>query len=199
MSVLAREHFANTDLTVSAQMARIKASGAQAIITWTSGTPMGTLLHGIKDAGLTLPVTASASNLSYEEFKQFADLLPATLDIAAMPSIALPSLPRGRVRDAVATFVETLRAAGLHADNTHGIAWDPATIVISALRKLGTNATPAQIRDYIATLHGWAGIIGEYDFRDGSQRGVGQNYGIVVRWDPAKDTWVGVSKFGGNI
>jgi branched-chain amino acid transport system substrate-binding protein len=197
MTVVAREHFSNSDVSVAAQMSAIKAAAPDALITWTSGTPFATLLRGAQDVGLTIPMTASAANLSYEQFKQLAPLLPKTLDIAAMPSVALDSLPPGRVKNAVRDYVQTIGALGLHADNNHGIVWDPASIVIAALKRYGTGATAAQLHDYIAALHDWAGIIGEYDFRDGSQRGVGRKNGIVVRWDPAKQTWSAVSKFGG--
>ncbi len=197
MTVVAREHFSNSDVSVAAQMSAIKASGADALITWSSGTPFATLLRGAQNIGLTIPMTASAANLSYEQFQQLGPLLPKTLDIAAMPSVALDSLPAGRVKNAVRDYVQTIGTLGLHADNNHGIVWDPASIVVAALRKYGTNATAAQLHDYISNLHDWAGIIGEYDFRDGSQRGVGRKNGIIVRWDPAKQTWIAVSKFGG--
>jgi len=36
-----------------------------------------------------------------------------------------------------------------------------------------------------------------YDFRDGSQRGLTESNGIMVRWDAGRDTWVAISKFGG--
>jgi len=199
MTVVARQHFNNTDVSVAAQMAVIKAAGPDALITWTSGTPFATVLRAVQDVGLAIPMTASAANLSYEQFKQLGPLLPKVLDMAAMPSVALDSLPPGRVKNAVRDYVQTIAAVGLRADNNHGIPWDPASIVIAALRRYGPNATAAQLRDYIANLHDWAGIIGEYDFRDGSQRGVGRKNGIVVRWDPAKETWIAVSKFGGSL
>ena len=41
MQVVDDEHFAPADLSVDAQIQRIKASGAQAIISWISGSPFG--------------------------------------------------------------------------------------------------------------------------------------------------------------
>ena len=61
----------------------------------------------------------------------------------------------------------------------------------------GTDATPDAIRAYIEGLHGWAGINGLYDFRDGSQRGLAENTAIVIRWNGANATFEGVSKPGG--
>jgi branched-chain amino acid transport system substrate-binding protein len=59
-SIVAREHFNPTDLSVSAQMTRIKASRAQALVAWSTGTPAATLLRGVVDVGLNLPVIATS-------------------------------------------------------------------------------------------------------------------------------------------
>jgi ABC-type branched-subunit amino acid transport system substrate-binding protein len=71
-------------------------------------------------------------------------------------------------------------------------------IVIDALRKLGPAATPAQLRSYLEDLHGYVGITGTYDFRDGSQRGLTVDSTIIMRWDPVKSDFVSVSKPGGQ-
>jgi hypothetical protein len=55
------------------------------------------------------------------------------------------------------------------------------------------------MKDFIDHLHGFPGVYGIYDFRDGSQRGLAPSNGIVVKWDPARDYWVSVSKFGGAL
>ena len=44
-----REHFANGDLSVAAQIARIKSSNPQALLAWTTGTSLATVLHGARD------------------------------------------------------------------------------------------------------------------------------------------------------
>jgi ABC-type branched-subunit amino acid transport system substrate-binding protein len=77
------------------------------------------------------------------------------------------------------------------------IGWDSAQIVLNALRKIGLKATATQIRDYIAGLHSWYGAAGQYDFRDGSQRGLTAKTSVVVRFDAAKGRFVPVSRIGG--
>ena len=47
---------------------------------------------------------------------------------------------------------------------------------------IGT-ATAQQVRDFLLKEHGWAGLNGIYDFRDGTQRGVGAQSLVVVRYD----------------
>jgi len=190
LSLVDREHYNVTDMSVAAQVARIKGSGAQ--------VPIGTVFRAIRDGGLDIPVTVSAGNDIYPEMKQFAAILPRELISAAPPNIVLDTLPNGPVKNAVRQFIDAFKAAGTRADISEANGWDPAQIIISGLKKLGPNATAAQLKEYVSTLHGYAGACGMYDFRTGDQRGLTASQNLVmVRWDVPKDTWVTISKFGG--
>jgi branched-chain amino acid transport system substrate-binding protein len=198
MTLVAREHYGVTDQSVTAQMTRIKASGAQALLAWGTGSPIGTVFHAISDVGLDLPVGVSASNLVYPEMKQFAAILPPQFMSAGLPAVALDSIPPGPLHAAVLAYTQAITAAGQHPDLAQAIGWDPALIVVDALKRLGPTASATQLRDDIAALHGFAGANGVYDFRDGSQRGLSESNAIMVRWDAGRDTWVAISKFGGE-
>jgi len=197
--VVAREHFSLSEQTVTAQLSRIKAAGAQALFTWGTGTPIGTVYHGIQDIGLDIPVSISAPNVVNAEMKQYAAILPKTVVAAGMAFMVPDSLSRGALKSAVLDFTVSLKnAVGEQPDVGYAIAWDPALILLDAFRKLGFNATAQQIHDYIVSLHDWAGANGMYDFRTGTNRGMGMGSAIMVQWDPAKGSWFGVSKFGGG-
>jgi branched-chain amino acid transport system substrate-binding protein len=198
MTLVAREHYAVADQTVDAQITRIKASGAQALFAWGTGSPIGTVFRSIGNVGLDLPVAVSASNLIYPQMKQFATIIPPQFMSAGLPAVALDSIPPGPLHAAVKEYTDGITASGQHPDVAQAISWDPALILIGAYKKLGLNATAPQLRDYISGLHGFAGANGVYDFRDGSQRGLSEANGIMVRWDAGKDTWVAISKFGGE-
>lgn len=194
--IVDQEHFAPTDVGVSAQIAKIKAANAQLVIAWTSGTPFGTILRGLKDAGLDVPVATTNGNMTYAQMKQYAGLLPRELCFPAVAFLA-DQAATPAMRAAQRAYYAAVKEQGLVPDTPSGNAWDPASIVIDALRHVGTNATADQLRQYILQLHGYAGISGIYDFRTGNQRGLGPKDVLVVRWDDAKATWVGVSRFGG--
>ena len=83
-------------------------------------------------------------------------------------------------------------------DFTLSLGWDPPSIVIAALRALGTSATADQIHTYIEKLHDFPGILGVYDFTTGDQRGLTQRDLTIMRWDAKKDAWIAVSKPGGE-
>jgi hypothetical protein len=164
---------------------------------WGTGTPIGTVFHGLADLGLDIPVAVSAGNLVYPVMHQYASVLPPGMVSAGVPSVAVDSIAPGPLHDAVKLYVDSFKATGVDPDVSQADAWDPAMIVVSAFRKLGPDATAPDIRQYISTLHGFAGANGIYDFRDGSQRGLNTASGIMLRWDATKGTWVAISKFGG--
>jgi branched-chain amino acid transport system substrate-binding protein len=198
MEIVAHEHFNITDVSVAAQIAHVKASGAQAIIAWSTGTPIATILRGIQDAGVDLPIEVSNGNVTFAQMHAYASFMPKDLLFATTAPIAPDELPGGAVRRKAYEYINAFQATGIRPDTGYVAAWDPAVIVVEAYKKLGLGATAAQIREYIAGLRGWVGILGEYDNHAIPQRGVGPNNVVMVRWDPAKDTFVGVSKLGGE-
>jgi branched-chain amino acid transport system substrate-binding protein len=194
-----QEHFNTTDLSVAAQMSRIKASGAQALILWSTGTPLATLLRGALEAGLDLPIVVSPGNLTYTQMKSYASFLPKEIYFAAPAGFAPEVLPnRSPMKRAIRTFLEAFKTAGIRPDAGQAFAWEPGLIVVDAFRQLGTTAGAAQIRQFIVQNHS-VGIDGRFDFAAIPQRGLGIGSLVVVRWDPVKDTWVGVSKSGGYL
>ena len=200
VQVVADEHFGTTDINVTAQLSRIKTSGAQVIYVQTTGTPLGTILKGVNDLGLDLPVITNSGNINYIQLAQYSKFLPKEMLFTGLRYQAYKSAGSGPVRDADRQFISAMTAVGVpKPDVTHVLAWDATMISIDALRKLGTNATPAQIREYIAGLHGYAGINGIMDFRDGMQRGLKDNAAMIVRWNEATSDFVAVSKPGGFV
>jgi branched-chain amino acid transport system substrate-binding protein len=200
MTIVDREHFNGADLSVAAQMARIKATAPQGLITYATGTPLGTLLHGYHDAGLDMPIAASSGNMIYEQLAQYASFMPTRLYFAATRGIAPdPNLRPGPIRDAQEAYFNAFKAAKIRPDFATALAWDPGSIIIGALRKIGPSATTEQLHTYLQGLHSWAGIDGMYDFRDQSQRGLGQNALVVYHWDVQAGTFTVASRTLGNL
>jgi branched-chain amino acid transport system substrate-binding protein len=197
VTIVSNERYNPTDVSTSAQFARIKAAGAQGIIIWATGTPFGTALHGLRDSGLELPVAASNANMIYGQMKQYADFLPKELYFEGVGYLSGLGSPAEHA--AQAEFLQTIKTAGILPDFQTGMAWDPALIIVDALRKLGPGASAAQLQGYIEKLGDFPGISGRYDFRDGSQRGLSQKDLVIMRWDDAAKTWITASGPGGVL
>jgi branched-chain amino acid transport system substrate-binding protein len=194
------EHFNPSDVSVAAQIARIKSSGAQAIIAWTTGAPAATVFRGMAQAGLDLPVAPTSGNQTFAAMETWQAFLPKQLILASAlypPHAGVLTLDP-RVEKAQEVMYAILKKHGLKADNMVATSWDAGLIVVSALRKLGPSATGAQLRSYIADLANFPGVDGIYDFKHVPQRGLGPDSSTVTTYDAKTKEWVWLSKPGGE-
>jgi branched-chain amino acid transport system substrate-binding protein len=194
------EFFAPADLSVTAELAKMKTAAPDAIIALASGTPWGTLARNIRDIGLDdLPVMTFSNNANATVLKQFAAFLPKQLYFPAQLGTVLGDTPNGPARTAQNAFFAAYKERGLAPpDATDSIPWDAASLYVAALRSIGTDATSTQIRDWILAQKSWPGVFGIYNFTDGSQRGIGEMNVLMLRYDPSKPDMLAVaSKPGG--
>jgi branched-chain amino acid transport system substrate-binding protein len=199
VKLVEREHFNPTDISVAAQIERIKASGAQAIVAGVTGSPAATVFKGMVQAGLDIPVAPTSGNEVFAQMEQWKDFLPKGL---VMGSAVFPEHDGvwkldPRIEAAQHEMYAALKAHGQKADNVVATCWDAGLIVVAALRDLGPDATAAQIRTYIANLTNFAGVDGFYNFKANPERGLGADSAIVVGYDADTKAWVWLTKPGG--
>ena len=195
---VAHEHFNVTDLSVQAQIERIKAANPQILIAWTTGTPLATVLRGANDSGLQIPVYTNAGNLTYAQMAQYHDFLPKELYFPAVACVVPDGITDAATKAATNTYFQALRDVGVKPEYIESVAYDPALLVVTALRALGPNVTGQRMRDYINGVTNWAGVSGRYNFRTTPQRGLDVSQIFVARWDGAQNNWIAVSKPGGD-
>jgi branched-chain amino acid transport system substrate-binding protein len=199
ITITNHEHLTIGDLSVAAQIERIKSAGAQAIIAGTTGAAFGTILRGMRDAGLDLPVISSGGNLSFKQMEGFAPVLPrGPVYVMGFPAYAPDAVPIPSVRRAVEQMTAAMKANNMKPEIGAVIAWDAAFVMVDALRKKGTQATAAQLREYITNLRGFPGVFGMLDYRAVPQSGVSRDWIMVLRWDDAGDRFTAASKPGGE-
>jgi branched-chain amino acid transport system substrate-binding protein len=196
VTVVERAHFNTTDVSVAAQIEHIKAANPQVLVAWSTGTPIATVFKGIVQAGLDIPIATTNGNMTYAQMAQYADFLPKQLYIAAPEWVQHQGLITldPAVEKAQQLYFDTYKAANAKPDIAASLAWDPAMIVVDALRHLGPNATAKEVRDHIAKLKGYAGINGLYDFPKMPQRGLDVDGAVMTLWSQAHQTWELVSK-----
>lgn len=197
MQIVDKEQFAPADLTVDAQMSRVKASGAQVLLTTSSGSPFGTILTGIHDVGLNLPVFSNGANMTYAQMGQYGATVPAELYFSGIRGITPESGAPAGIAAAQKAYFAAFTSLNVRPDFGNALAWDATLMVVEALKRLGPDATSAQLRDYIGQLKSWPGITGTYDFQKYPQRGLGADAAIIYRWDGARNQFVVVSKPAG--
>jgi branched-chain amino acid transport system substrate-binding protein len=196
---VAHEHFNPTDLSVAAQIERIKAANPQVLFAWTTGTPFGTVLRAVNDAQLGVAVFTNNGNMTYAQMSAYKAFLPKELMFPAVANVVPDGITDKGVKAAVDTYIQSLKDVGATPEFIPSVAYDPAMLVITALRALGPDATATQVRNYIDGIKDWAGTNGRYNFQAVPQRGLGRNAVFVAHWDPAKSTWTAVSRPGGQL
>jgi branched-chain amino acid transport system substrate-binding protein len=197
-SIVADEHFAPTDLAANAQLERIKAARPQVLIAWATGTPFGTALRAINDVGLDVPVMTTNGNLTYAQMRQYKNFLPKELYFPAVAAVVPNDVTDPAVKAAVDSYDAAIQSVGVKPEYISSVAYDPALLVVDALRKFGTSATAAQIKSYIEKQTDWVGATGHYNFMKDPQRGLDASQAFMTRWDAAKNDWSAVSKPGGT-
>ncbi|HZL58268.1 MAG TPA: ABC transporter substrate-binding protein [Stellaceae bacterium] len=192
VTIVVHPHFNPTDVSVGAQIEQVKAANPQAFIGWATGSPSATIFRGAVEGGLTVPMGTTGGNMTFAQMHRFAAFLPKTL---YLPSSvwAVNGDPRLKLDPAVAKkqkeFFAAYAAEGKKPDEGSILGWDPAIIVVDALRKLPAKATAQQLRDYLLKVKGIAGVNGVYDFEASPQRGLTLKNIIVSVWQPEADTW----------
>ena len=197
MTLVDHEHFNPADVSVAAQISKIHASNAQVLLVGTAGSPAGVVFHGVTDAGLNLPVVTGNGNASQAFMKQYAAILPKELYVESTHCLAPSAITDRAEKAAFAAYTGAMAARGVAVDCLQALAWDPALILTTALRRVGTTATADQLRAYLLNAR-IAGVNGTYDFKRVPQRGLDQRNVVMIRWDETRSTWTPVSKPGGD-
>jgi branched-chain amino acid transport system substrate-binding protein len=187
---VAEEHFSPGDISVAAQITHIKNAGAQAIVSFETGQPFGTVLRGMRDAGLDVPVATTGGNMTFTQMQQYAAFLPNDILFGGTVAWSPGDARVPAVRKAQLAYLAALDKAGMKPEGGYATVWDPAMLAVDALNALGPDVDATKMRSYLAGLHGWIGIQGTYDFRQFPQRGVGADAVLVMRWDDTKKAFV---------
>ncbi len=188
------ERFNSADVSVAAQMSKIKAAMPDVLVAYVSGTPMGIVLQGAKQVGLDVPIVTSGANYNLKQMDQFASVLPDSgLYIAAVPGFVPSAVPDGPAKRAINAYLDARKRYCAQCGVQTIIGWDTGSIVIAALRAVGVTANGSQVAKYIAGLHGYNGACGEYDFRR-NPHGLDGNTAVIVRYDRGRHDFMPMTR-----
>jgi branched-chain amino acid transport system substrate-binding protein len=86
VEIVAHEHFATSDLSVAAQLARIKAAQPDVVFGEATGPPFGTILQAVQDAQLKVPVFTSTGNMVHAQLAQYGHFGVKDIMFVGVPS-----------------------------------------------------------------------------------------------------------------
>jgi branched-chain amino acid transport system substrate-binding protein len=198
--IVTEQHFNIGDISVAAQTERIRELKPDALVAWSTGTAVAGVFKAMIQAGLDVPVITSNGNMSIDVMRKFASFLPKTLMVPSPAFLPHQGLygQDPRVEQKQQAYYAAMQAAKLPIDlNTAGV-WDATLMVVDGLNKLGAQTTPTALRDWLAALKDYPGIMGVYDFPRTPQRGADQQDSLIARWDAPGDRWVPIALPGGK-
>lgn len=134
---VAHERFNPADISVAAQVTRIKAANPQAVVLWGAPVIMGTALHAVNDVGLDVPIAVAESIMTYNFMDQLSSFLPRQLYFASSLWNAEAVLPAAPQRNLLQNANALFRKAGIPFDVYLVVPWDAAMIVVDSLRAVG--------------------------------------------------------------
>jgi branched-chain amino acid transport system substrate-binding protein len=191
LEIVAKESFAVTDTDMTPQLAKTKASGAQAIICWTIGPAGARVAKNVKQLGLTMPLVQCHG----QPDPKYIELAGDAAEGSIMPSTKLmvvDQLPdsdpqKAVIQDFIHLYRDVYNYDRQYPINTHsGYAWDAIYMVANAMRQVGTD--PEQLRSTIEQTSGYVGISGIYNLTPEDHNGLGTDSMVIVKIEKGK--WV---------
>ncbi len=167
------ETFNPGDTDMSAQLTKIKNSGAQAILMWTAGAEAATIVKNAKDLGIDLPIYGS-HGIARREFIEGAGAAAEGVVLPAGKILMPEAYGEGTEAYTVATdFIDRYTAAYGEAPSTFaGYAYDALNIVAEAAKSVQGDLTPQSLRDAIEQTTGWVGTGGTFNFTADDHNGL---------------------------
>ena len=199
LKLVAREHFATRDISVAAQISRIKTANPQTLIVWTAGTGLGVALHGIHEVALDVPIMAGNGNMVRAQLNGYEAFLPKTLEFPGILGMTPLTSSPAAVKAAQKQYFAAYAKDNLKPDLPGALAWDPTHLLLDAYKALGWNATADQLRAWIVSQHAWPGVNGVYDFAKYPQRGIGPESCVIARWNPKTHDFIAIGGPGGTL
>lgn len=163
ITVVADERYGPKDTDMTAQLTKIKATDAQAVINWSVGPPQIIVMKNWKDLGMTIPLYQShgfGSKRNIELAGGAAEGVYAPLQRIVIAT----KIPEGNIQKRALMEYKTKYEAKYKTEVSvfGGNGIDALNLVIAALKAVGPDR--AKIRDYIENTKNFVSISGVYNF-----------------------------------
>ena len=187
IQILSDDTYGPKDTDMTAQLAKIRGSQAQALICWGTNPGPAVIARNAKQLGLSIPVYMSHGVSS----KKFIELAGDAAEGIRLPSgkvLVADLLPKNdKQRASLLAFIKDyqnhFKAEG---DHFGGHAWDAVMLLKGAIEKGGD--TPAGIRNALENTHNFAGIGGVFSYSAKDHAGLTKDAFTLV--EVRKKDWV---------
>ena len=177
LELVGTEQYKQDDADLSAQISKLAAAGAGAILKIGIGGATVTVAKNIKQLGLKTLLLGGTDDMAVQ--KPAAEALGAQFIFAAAPVQVFDVLPAGPLKDEIGKFVPLWRAK--HGDRDPywaGKGWDGLSLAVAAIKK-GNSVGGEKLRDTVETISGFQGTGGVYNFSPTVHQGITANPMVI--------------------
>ena len=172
IEIVADESYGNKDTDMTAQLTKIRNSGAQAILNFGFGTGPAIVTKNVRQLGIELPLYQSHGVAS----KKFIELAGEAAEGVRLPAAAL-LVPEKLTDDdpqkaALLAYQQKYEAAHGDVSTFGGHAYDAFVIAVEAIKRAGTT-DKAKVRDAIEQTQGLPGTAGIFNMSATDHMGLG--------------------------
>lgn len=191
LELVADETFNPGDADLTAQLTRIKGSQADAVLMWTAGREAAVAVRSARELGMALPFYGGSGQARTEFIEGAGDAAEGFVfgtGKSLVPANWGEGSEQYSVVDDFASRYE--QAYGVRPDIFAGHAFDAFSIVIAALKGVGSDASPAELRDAIEQTEDLVGFGGVFTFSPTDHNGLAADDLNLYRVEGG--TWVPV-------
>lgn len=172
IEIVADESYGNKDTDMTAQLTKIRDSGAQAILNFGFGTGPAIVTKNVRQLGIELPLYQSHGVAS----KKYIELAGEAANGVRLPAAAL-LVPEKLTDDdpqkaALLAYKQKYEAAHGDVSTFGGHAYDAFVIAVEAIKRAGTT-DKAKVRDAIEQTQGLPGTAGIFNMSATDHMGLG--------------------------
>lgn len=172
IQIVADESYGNKDTDMTAQLTKIRDSGAEAILNFGFGTGPAIVTKNVRQLDIKLPLYQSHGVAS----KKFIELAGAAANGVRLPASAI--LVPEKLKDgdpqkpALLEYKQKYEAAHGDVSSFGGHAYDAFFIAVDAIKRANTD-DKARVRDEIEKTKGFAGTAGIFNMSPTDHMGLG--------------------------
>ena len=191
IDVTAQVTYDPASVSVTSQLQQAVAGKPQALVIWSTGTPVGVALKGVQQLGIDLPVMTTDGNLANTFLQRIADYTPKTLLIPATRDFWWSSQPSSPATELEKTYHDDFNAKfGSQPDFGPGVAYDAVLLVAEALKKAGSTDSSA-VKTALEGVTNFEGVVGTYNMSASDHRGISESAVKMVQAQDGKFVFVG--------
>ena len=179
ISVVFEDKFEATDKEMSAQLAKIKGSDAQAVLVWAIPPSASILTRNYRELGLNIPLI-HCHGIANQKFLELAGDAANDIVLPVGKIVVADQLPDTDLQKQVLlSYAKDFTDKFKSQPNTFGgHAWDAFSILANVIKENGTDR--AKIRDGLEKTTNFTGISGVFNISDKDHNGLNENCMVMV-------------------